>query len=312
MKLNETGIGIVLSFSLVTLCVLGAVDPMLSSIGAILGGGILCALCIRHGFIWGGGVSVLSGIAAFFFSGMIAPALVSLSIIVGIGFVLAGCIHRAKSFHFTVTATIISVVAMNAVITLIGTYIQYGIITTQTILAPILDMADSLYTPLFSGEGSQEALQELKTIMANSYIGYTIVSGIVMAYFAFLFGRSILKMVYKQNMQAYEVFDSFKISQAGGIFFAGCFVAMLLVTSPVLKLACSNFIIIMSPIFLFGGLSLLKYFLTQFGVGRRGRTFVYIGVFLTGALPYFSLVNGTIALGVADALFNYRKLGQDT
>lgn len=309
MKIDEGLKPIILFLFVVGMCVAGAVEPMANALTAVLGGGALCAICVKHGFLWGAGVSVLGGIAALLFCRQVGPAGVSLAAVACVAFVLAYCIRRGKNYKSTMAAGIITVVAVNGAISLIGAYLTYGTVSPAVILKPVLDMVDTVYGPMLAAqEGAGATMDNIKRVLTNSYVGYTVVASLVSAYFTFLWGSLVLARVYNFDMSEYRFFDHFRVSFAGGIVFAVSFIMMLFASAPILKLAFSNFIIIMSPVFLLGGLSVAKFYLIKFKVGPKGRAAVYIMIFSTAMMPYFSLVNGMVAVGMIDSLVNYRKL----
>jgi hypothetical protein len=294
---------------IIGICVLGALEPMVTFLGAVLGGGALCAIFVKHGSFLGGGVSVLGGIAALLFCGQVGPTVVSTASVVLVGFVLAYFISKNRSFKTTMAAAIITVTALNTAVSLIAAYLTYGTVSPEVILKPVLDMVDATYRPILAGqEGGEAVMVNMKNMLTQSYIGYSVVASILSAYFTFLWGRFILKKIYKVDMSLYDYFDHFRVSMAGGIVFGVSFVLMLFVNDTILKLAFSNFVIMMSPVFLLGGLAVTKFYLSKFGIGPRGRAIAYVIIFTTGLLPFFSLVNGMVAVGMIDSLLNYRKL----
>ena len=309
MRLEEILKTGALCASIIGMCVLGAAEPMAAALSAMFGGGALCAVCVKHGFLWGAGISVLGGIAALLFFSQIGPAAVSVSAVTFVAFAFAYCIRKNKNFKFTMVAGILTVAAVNGAVTLIGAYLTYGTVSLSVMVKPILDMMDAVYGPVLAGqEGAKGAMDNIKNILTGSYVGYSMVASIVSAYFTFLCGRFALAKIYGFNMEQYDSFDYFRVSMAGGIVFAASFILMLIVAHTILKLAFSNFVIMMSPIFLLGGLSVAKFYLVKFKIGPGRRAFAYIAIFATVFLPFFSLVNGMIAVGLIDSLVNYRKL----
>jgi hypothetical protein len=125
-----------------------------------------------------------------FISGHIGPAAVSAASISFVALILAYCIRKEMGFKRTMAISIVVAAAVNAVIALVGAYLNYGTVSTAALLKPILDMIDALYGPALAGQAEAEAmLGEIKNMLTGSYVGYSVVASILVGLFYFPVGR---------------------------------------------------------------------------------------------------------------------------
>lgn len=295
----------------VTMCILGAVIPLINPLTTMVGAGALAVMVLRHpawlsaaALAAGAGISLAVGCSGGY-------VLSSMLCMIAVGVVIGICMKKEMHFNELMLAAVATSSLVNCGMAVLSVYLTSGAVTMETLMAPYEEIYYAMEQAFVAaGNTAYEAARSVRAIkefMGSVLIGYMILSSMLIAFGSFMVALGLMWLLYRVVFPQYKVLRSFQVSRVGGVFFFIAFFGMVIFDDQILCGAFSNFVIVFAPIFLLEGLSLLEWNFNRMGVVWFTKLALYICIFSTLFIPFVNMVNAVVALGVLDSIADFRK-----